>query len=261
MAAAVEAARALDFPFTLTARAENHIRDNPDLDDTIARLQAYERAGADVLYAPGLRDGEEIQTVCSSVSKPVNVLAHRRLTMSEIVDAGGQRVSLGGALAFTALGAAVAAAERIRDEGDFSGLGGGLPLGDWLALMPGYAAFLRGVNLGAKRKVSGAQLRECVETAGFEDVQPFRTSGNVLFTAGRQPRERLEAAIERALADALGFDVTVFVRTGAELAAIAEHQPFPAKAVRASAGKLQVSLLQRKPAAGVRRQVLALATD
>ena len=127
--------------------------------------------------------------------------------------------------------------------------------------MPGYAAFLRGVNLGAKRKVSGAQLRECVEAAGFEDVQPFRTSGNVLFTAGRQPRERLEAAIARALANALGFDVTVFVRTGAELAAIAEHQPFPAQVVRASAGKLQVSLLQRKPAAAVRKQVLAMGTD
>ena len=75
MAAGVEAARRLDFPFTLTARAENHIRGHPDLDDTIARLQAYEAAGADVLYAPGLRTVEEIRSVCEAVSKPVNVLA------------------------------------------------------------------------------------------------------------------------------------------------------------------------------------------
>ena len=75
VAAAVEAARALDFPFMLTARAENHIRGNPALDDTIARLQAFETAGADVLYAPGLRTVDEIRAVCSSVSKPVNVLA------------------------------------------------------------------------------------------------------------------------------------------------------------------------------------------
>ena len=120
--AAVEAARGLDFAFTLTARAENHIRGNPDLADTIARLQAYERAGADVLYAPGLRNGEEIRAVCEAVSKPVNVLAHRGLTMNEIVEAGGQRVSVGGALTWVAVGALVAAAERIRDHGDFSTL-------------------------------------------------------------------------------------------------------------------------------------------
>src|SRR6266487_1554670 len=75
VAAAAEAAARLDFPFTLTARAENHIRGNPDLDDTIARLQAYERAGADVLYAPGLRSTDEIRAVCESTSRPVNVLA------------------------------------------------------------------------------------------------------------------------------------------------------------------------------------------
>ena len=97
VAAAAETARSLDFPFTLTARAENHIRGNPDLDDTIARLQAYERAGADVLYAPGLRSGDEIRAVVDATSKPVNVLAHKGLTMSEIVDAGGIRISVGGA--------------------------------------------------------------------------------------------------------------------------------------------------------------------
>ena len=94
VAAAVEAARGLDFPFTLTARAENHIRGNPDLDDTIARLQAYEAAGADVLYAPGLRTAEEIRAVCEAVEKPVNVLALPGLSLAEVVRRGraaGQR--------------------------------------------------------------------------------------------------------------------------------------------------------------------------
>ena len=95
VAAAVEAARALDFPFTLTARAENHFRDNPDLDDTIRRLQAYEAAGADVLYAPGIRSDEEIRAVCAAVSKPVNVLAIPEMSMEQIAAAGAQRVSLG----------------------------------------------------------------------------------------------------------------------------------------------------------------------
>jgi 2-methylisocitrate lyase-like PEP mutase family enzyme len=130
--AAVEAARALDFPFTLTARAENHIRDNPDLDDTIARLRAYEDAGADVLYAPGLRNADEVRTVCEALSKPVNVLAHRGLTMQQIVDAGGQRVSVGGALTWVAARAMATAAEHIRDTGDFSVLTGSGPINEWL---------------------------------------------------------------------------------------------------------------------------------
>jgi 2-methylisocitrate lyase-like PEP mutase family enzyme len=133
VAAAVETARGLDFPFTLTARAENHIRGNPDLEDTIARLQAYERAGADVLYAPGLRGADEIRAVAQAVSKPLNVLAHARLTMAEIVEAGGQRVSVGGGLTFVAVGAFVAAAQQIRDDGDFSALGARLPLDEWLS--------------------------------------------------------------------------------------------------------------------------------
>jgi 2-methylisocitrate lyase-like PEP mutase family enzyme len=131
VAAAVEAARGLDVPFTLTARAENHIRGN--LNDTIARLRAYERAGADVLYAPGLRSGDEILAVCDAVSKPVNVLAHRGLSMSEIVEAGGQRISVGGALTWVAVGALVAAAEQIRDHGDFSALVAPPQLREWLA--------------------------------------------------------------------------------------------------------------------------------
>jgi 2-methylisocitrate lyase-like PEP mutase family enzyme len=132
VAAAVEAAGALDFPFTLTARAENHIRGNPDLDDTIARLQAYEQAGADVLYAPGLRNAEEIRAVCEATSKPVNVLAHPGLTMSEITAAGARRVSVGGALASVAVGALAAAAEEIRDQGDFSVLRSRVRFGEYL---------------------------------------------------------------------------------------------------------------------------------
>lgn len=125
-------ARGLGFPFMVTARAENHIRGNPDLDDTIARLQAYERAGADVLYAPGLRGAQEIQAVCAATSRPVNVLAHRGLTMSEIVGAGAQRVSVGGALAWTAIEAMAQAAERMRDDGDFSSLASGSRIRGWL---------------------------------------------------------------------------------------------------------------------------------
>jgi 2-methylisocitrate lyase-like PEP mutase family enzyme len=122
VAAASEAASNLSFPFMLTARAENHVRDNPDLDDTIKRLQAYEGAGASVLYAPGLRNGDEIRTVCGAVSKPVNVLAHPGLSMKEIVAAGAQRVSVGGALTWVAIAAMAEAAEQIRDQGDFSSL-------------------------------------------------------------------------------------------------------------------------------------------
>jgi len=124
VAAAAEAAAALEFPFIFTARAENHIRGNPDLEDTIARLRAYEGAGADVLYAPGLGSAAELRAVCEAVGRPVNVLAHPGLTMAEIVAAGGQRVSVGGSLAWAAVGATVEAAEAIRDRGDFSGLRG-----------------------------------------------------------------------------------------------------------------------------------------
>ena len=133
--AAVEAARALDFPFTLTARAENHIRDNPDLDDTIARLQAFERAGADVLYAPGLRTADDIRAVCDATTKPVNVLARPKLSFQDIVEAGGQRVSLGGSLAFVAVSAMATAAEAIRDDGDFAPITLGPKLRDWLSAL------------------------------------------------------------------------------------------------------------------------------
>ena len=133
VAAAAEAAHSLGFPFTLTARAENHIRGNPDLDDTIARLQAYERAGADVLYAPGLRSGDEIRAVVDATSKPVNVLAHKGLTLAEIVDAGGTRISVGGGLTWTAVHAMADAAKRMPDDGDFSGLESGGEIAGWIA--------------------------------------------------------------------------------------------------------------------------------
>jgi 2-methylisocitrate lyase-like PEP mutase family enzyme len=131
--AAAEAARGLGFPFVLTARAENHIRGNPDLDDTIARLQAFEGAGADVLYAPGLRNGAEVRAVCEAVSRPVNVLAHRGLSMSEIVEAGGRRVSVGGQLTWVAVAAAAAAATEMRDAGEFSSLAVRVPVKEWFA--------------------------------------------------------------------------------------------------------------------------------
>jgi 2-methylisocitrate lyase-like PEP mutase family enzyme len=133
VAAAVEAARTLGFPFVLTARAENAIRGGPGLDDTIARLQAYEAAGADVLYAPGLRTADEIRAVCRAVSRPVNVLALPGLSFGEIVAAGAQRVSVGGALTWVAAAAMAAAATEIRDTGDFSSLSARLPLADWFA--------------------------------------------------------------------------------------------------------------------------------
>ena len=133
IAAAAEAAHSLGFPFMLAARAENHIRGNPSLDNTVARLRAYEQAGADVLYAPGLRTVEEIRTVCEAVAKPVNVLALPGLTVAEIVDAGAQRVSVGGALTWVAAKAMVDAAVALRDTGDLSALAARLPLGEWLA--------------------------------------------------------------------------------------------------------------------------------
>ena len=133
ISAAAEAARGLGFPFVLTARAENHIRGNPDLDDTIARLQAFERAGADVLYAPGLRSLEEIRAVCEAVTQPVNVLAVSQLSFPQIAGAGARRVSVGGSLTWVAVKALADAAEAIRDRGDFSALAVTLPLDEWLA--------------------------------------------------------------------------------------------------------------------------------
>lgn len=133
VAAAAEAARGLGFPFVLTGRAENHIRGNPDLDDTIARLRAYEAAGADCLYAPGLRTVDEIRAVFDAVSKPVNVLATPALSLADIAGAGARRVSVGGGLTWVAVKAFADAATAIRDHGDLSALAARVPLGEWLA--------------------------------------------------------------------------------------------------------------------------------
>jgi 2-methylisocitrate lyase-like PEP mutase family enzyme len=130
--AAVETARDLPFPFMLAARAENHIRGNPDLDDTIARLAAFEAAGADVLYAPGLGTVEQIRAVCDAVSKPVNVLALPGLTFAEIAEAGAQRVSVGGSLTWVAVTAMANAATDICDRGDFSAFARNAAVSDWL---------------------------------------------------------------------------------------------------------------------------------
>jgi 2-methylisocitrate lyase-like PEP mutase family enzyme len=123
IAAAVEAARALPFPFTLTARAENFLHGRPDLDDTIGRLQAFEAAGADVLYAPGLRDLDAIRAVCQAVGKPVNVimgLAGAPFSVDDLAAAGVRRISLGSALTRAALGTFLRAAREIREQGTFS---------------------------------------------------------------------------------------------------------------------------------------------
>jgi uncharacterized protein (DUF1697 family) len=127
--------------------------------------------------------------------------------------------------------------------------------------MPSHAAFLRGVNLGSARRVGSAELRACFEGIGLEDVATFRTSGNVVFEAGREREATLRTRIEKALARSCGFDVEVFLRTAGEIAAIAEQRPFPDELVSASKGKLQVSMLAEEPAAGLRKRVLALATD
>jgi uncharacterized protein (DUF1697 family) len=127
--------------------------------------------------------------------------------------------------------------------------------------MPRYAAFLRGVNLGRNRRVSSAELKSCFGRCGFGGVETFRTSGNVVFDAGRQSLGELTATIEDCLASSLGYDVSVFLRTAQEVRAIADHQPFPAKLVETSKGKLQVSMLGARPSAAARKRALALATD
>ena len=127
VAAAVEAARGLPFPFMLTARAENFLHGRRDLADTIARLQAYDRAGADVLFAPGLPDMESIRAVCAAVTRPVNVLVgNPGFTVEMLREAGVRRVSLGGALSRVALGALVDAAKELQ-AGQFGFLTRALP--------------------------------------------------------------------------------------------------------------------------------------
>ena len=121
--AAVEAVRSLPFPFTVTARAENYLRGRPDLEDTIRRLQAYQEAGADVLYAPGLSSREDIAEVVRAVDRPVNVLMGLqgvRLSLAELAEIGVKRVSVGSALSRAALGAFLRAAREMREHGTFA---------------------------------------------------------------------------------------------------------------------------------------------
>jgi 2-methylisocitrate lyase-like PEP mutase family enzyme len=121
--AAVEAANALPFPFTLTARAENYVAGRPDLRDTIQRLQAYQEAGADVLYAPGLTRKEDIADLLNSVDQPVNVLAGMKgfsLTHAELSQMGVKRISVGGSLARAALGAFLEASREMQERGTFA---------------------------------------------------------------------------------------------------------------------------------------------
>lgn len=122
VAAAAEAARALPFPFVLVGRAENFLHGRPDLDETIRRLQAFEAAGADALFAPGLTTADQIRTVCAAVGKPVNVVMGLRgiaLSVAELAELGVRRISVGSALSRAALGAFFRAAQEIRDSGTF----------------------------------------------------------------------------------------------------------------------------------------------
>ena len=137
LAAAVETARSMSFPFTLTARAENLLRGRDDMDDTIRRLQAFERAGADVLYAPGLKTLEQVREVASAISNPINVLGPmvRGASVGELADAGAKRISVGGALARLALANVVRASRELHDEGGFGWVAGLAPAGDIDALV------------------------------------------------------------------------------------------------------------------------------
>jgi 2-methylisocitrate lyase-like PEP mutase family enzyme len=122
VAAAVRAARSLPFRFTLTARAENFIRGKPDLDDTINRLQAYEKAGADVLFAPALPDLAAVRTVCSAVSRPVNFMVGVRgksFTVAQLVEAGVKRISFASSLYRAAVTGLVEAASEAKQSGTF----------------------------------------------------------------------------------------------------------------------------------------------
>jgi 2-methylisocitrate lyase-like PEP mutase family enzyme len=133
VAAAAEAAHALPFPFMFVARAENFLHGKPDLDDTIRRLQAFEAAGADVLYAPGLAKAEHIRAVCASVSKPVNVIMGLKgvtLSVSQLAALGVKRISVGSSLSRAALGAFLRAAQEIQEHGTFTFANHALPFAD-----------------------------------------------------------------------------------------------------------------------------------
>jgi len=143
VAAAAEAAHALGFPFVLVGRAENFGHGRPDLDDTIRRLQAYDAAGADVLYAPGVTRPDDIRTLCASVTKAVNVVmglvgaSTGALTVAELAALGVKRISVGSAMSRAALGAFVRAAREVRERGTFAFAKDAISYTDANALMRG----------------------------------------------------------------------------------------------------------------------------
>jgi 2-methylisocitrate lyase-like PEP mutase family enzyme len=140
VAAAVEAARALPFPFTLSARAENFLRGKPDLDDTIRRLLAFEKAGADVLFAPGLPDLAAVRAVCAALSKPFNFMAGikgKSFTVADLAAAGVRRISLATSLYRAAMSGLLEAAREVKDKGTFGYLDRSLSTPDLNAFMEG----------------------------------------------------------------------------------------------------------------------------
>ena len=138
--AAVEAARSLRRDFVFTARAENFLWGRPDLDDTIKRLQAFEQAGADVLYAPGLSDVATVKTICSAVFKPVNVLAVPAFTVKALAEAGARRISLGSKLATFAFGMIETASREMQRDGTFGFARAAMPFAKAQALFSGKKA-------------------------------------------------------------------------------------------------------------------------
>ncbi|HEY7256081.1 MAG TPA: DUF1697 domain-containing protein [Solirubrobacterales bacterium] len=126
--------------------------------------------------------------------------------------------------------------------------------------MARYAAFLRGMNLGGRR-ITNEELAAAVAGIGFEEIETFRASGNVIFSARDGGEDAIAGRLERGLGEALGYEVPVFLRSAAEVRAIAAREPFAAAALAASSGKLQVALLLGRPPAKRRGEALALATD
>lgn len=143
IAAAAQASDSLAHDFVLTARCENFLWDRPDLDETIRRLQAFEAAGADVLYAPGLRDIDAIRTVCQALTKPVNVLMGIKgvtFGVAELVEAGVKRISIGSSLARLAYGAFVGAAKEMMGDGTFNYTDRAIGFAELEGFFPGFPA-------------------------------------------------------------------------------------------------------------------------
>ncbi len=143
-----------------------------------------------------------------------------------------------------------------------SGIGGGASTAqdhaDRVEIVPRYAGFLRGVNLGPTRKTSSADLKAALTNLGFDNAATFRTSGNVIFDSPRKPSAK---SLDKGFSDAFGFEIRVLLRSSADMKRMAAYEPFDAKAVEGSKGKLQVMLLEKKLPAPTAKKVLAFATD